>query len=260
MKILIFSDLHYFGGTEKVFNAKKKLVEYAEPMLKEISRIATYEKVDFVVNLGDIIQDTNDRSRDLSCLTLMYNKLKEFSCPVYSVLGNHDLKMMNSVDDVEGLIGQNLANFSMNLNNFHFVFLSPELRCELGTERGGSYKAQYIGNNTLEWLKNDLAENVLPTIVFTHFPVSEDQSIKDECMFMKDRKELKDILLASGRVKHVFTGHQHTPKVILEDGISYYIVGLPTASLLEDGVPIGVFRMLEINGNDIDITEHYIRI
>lgn len=255
MKILVFSDLHYFCGEEKMFNTKRKLVEYAEPMLYEFMRIAKDENFTLAVNLGDIIQDTNDKQKDLSALALMFGRLAEFPCPVYSVLGNHDLKMMDEIDEAASLIKQNDASFSMDLDSYHLVFLSPELRPELGTLRGGSYKTQYIGESTLVWLTEDLQKNSLPTFVFTHFPLAEDPRVQDECMFLKNRDAVKKILKESGHTKAVFVGHQHTPRFVEEDGIPYYIVGSPTVSLLEDGIPIGVFCTIEANGNEMTVTE-----
>ena len=68
MKILVFTDLHYYGGDNPIFNTAKKLVQYALPMLDELIKIAENENVDFVVNLGDIIQDTCDKEKDIECL------------------------------------------------------------------------------------------------------------------------------------------------------------------------------------------------
>ena len=260
MKILVFTDLHYFAGTEKLFNTKRKLVEYAEPMLDAFIQIAKREKVDLVVNLGDIIQDTNDKELDLSALSYMFGRLKEFSCPVYSVLGNHDLKMMDSIDEVEPLIEQNRATFSTDLGGFHLVFLSPELRPELGTARGGSYKTQHLGEKTLRWLSEDLKATSLPTLLFTHFPIADDPRVQDECMFMKDGAAVREILGEHDHVKAVLVGHQHTPRFVVEAGIPYYIIGSPTVSLLEDGIPIGVFRMIETKGDSFTVTERHAKL
>ena len=260
MKILVFTDIHYFGGKEKLFNTKRKLVEFAEPMLDALKDLSQKEEVSFAVNLGDLIQDTNDKALDLACLSLMFDRLKKFPCPVYSVLGNHDLRMMDSIEEVAPLIGQNPATFSMDAEGYHLVFLSPELRPELGTARGGSYKTQYIGKDTLAWLKEDLEKSDLPTFVFTHFPMAEDPRVQDECMFMKNSDDVKKILLDSGRVKAVFVGHQHTPRFVEEDGIPYYIVGSPTVSLFEDGIPIGVYRMIETEGDTFTATEQHIKL
>jgi alkaline phosphatase len=260
MKVLVFTDLHYYGGSQAYCISKKKLVQFAEPMLDEFKRISKEEKVDFVINLGDIIQDTNNKALDLDCLKYIFGRLQEFSCPVYSVLGNHDLKMMNSIDEVEPLIKQNPATFSMNCDGFHLVFLSPEVRPELGLLRGGIYKTQNLSEETLKWLEKDLEQNKLPTLVFTHFSLAEDPTIEDECMFLKNRDAVKDILLKSCQLKAVFVGHQHTPKFTQENGIPHYIIGSPTASLVEDGIPIGTYLMIETKGNDLIITDKVVRL
>jgi len=257
MKILVFTDLHYFGGDMIRFDSTKKLVQYAEPYLDRFIRIAKQEEIAFAVNLGDIIQDTNDKALDLACLSKMFRRLEEFPCPVYSVLGNHDLKMMDTVAEVEELIGQNRASFSMDQGGYHFVFLSPELHPELGTGRGGSYKTQHIGEDTLSWLSEDLKRNSLPTLIFTHFPLAEDARVQDECMFLKNRDDVKAILRASGCVKAVFVGHQHPPRFVEEDGIPYYIVGSPTTSPKGDGIPIGVYRMIEITDGEFSAEERF---
>ncbi len=260
MKILVFADLHYFGGERKGFNAKRKLVEYAEPMIEEFKRISAHENVSLVINLGDIIQDTNDKLLDLLCLSMMFKKLKEFPCPVYSVLGNHDLKMADSIEEVESLIEQNRASFSVDIDGYHLVFLSPELHPEFGTKRGGSYKTQYIGKNTLRWLEADLANTHLPVLLFTHFPLADDPRVEDECAFLKNRDEVKQILLKNGQIKAVFVGHQHTPRFLEEDGIPYYIIGSPTTSLHEDGVPLGVYCMIETKGEELTILQRFITL
>ena len=260
MKILVFADLHYFAGTEVKFDPKEKLVAFAEPMLEAFRRVAEEEEVTLAVNLGDIIQDTNDKAQDLACLSLMFDRLAAFPCPVYSVLGNHDLKMMDTVGEVECLMGQNPATFSRDLDGYHLVFLSPELHPELGLSRGGSYKTQYIGEDTLAWLREDLRKTALPTLLFMHFPIAEDDSLGDECLFLKNRDAVKQILRESGRVKAVFVAHQHTPRYRVEDGIPHYVIGSPTAASEVAGVPLGIFHMIEAEGDAFRVTDRYVRL
>lgn len=258
MKILVFADLHYFGGEEKLFNTERKLVEYAIPMLDEFIKLADSEDISLAVNLGDIIQDTNDKDRDLECLEFMFGRLKDFKCPCYSVLGNHDLKMMDSTDEVEKIMGYETSTYSVDSDGFHLVFLTTEVRPELGLLRGGSYKTQYLSKDSLEWLKNDLRKNQLPCLIFTHFPLAEDENVQDECMFMKNREDVKEIIKNDKNIKAVFSGHQHRPKILEEEGLKYYIVGSPTSSFKGDGIPVGVYRIIETGGNDIKVAEHHI--
>ena len=254
MKILVFSDLHYYAGDMEtaIFNKKRKLVRYALPMLDRLTEVANEEYLpDIVVNLGDIIQDTTEREGDLFALRFMYDRLKRINAPCYSVLGNHDLKMMDSIEEVEKIMGHK-SSYSLDYDGWHLVFLTNEVRAELGTERGGCYKTQYIGKATLEWLKADLDSSDLPSLVFTHFGVAEDSEITDGCMFMKNREDLKDILVSHGRVKAVFSGHQHIVRQHREGGIDYYVFGsMINSSGTED--PDGCYAVIETEAEKLAV-------
>lgn len=258
MKILVFADLHYYGGDVKNFNSERKLVEFAVPILNELIQTAQREQVCAVVNLGDIIQDAGNKESDIKSLEYMFGCLKEFKCPCYSVLGNHDLKMMDSLKDVEPIMGCDSSRYSVDIGGFHLVFLTTDVMPELGTARGGSYKTQNLSQQGLEWLKNDLENNNLPSLLFTHFPLVYDEAVRDECGYMKNREDVKEIIRADKNIRAVFSGHCHTPKVLEENGIKHYVVGSPTTSLKADGIPMGVYRIIETVGDDIITTEHRI--
>lgn len=260
MKILVFSDLHYFGGDAEKFHSDRKLVQYALPMLDAFIGVAEDEKVSLAVNLGDIIQDTGDKAQDLCCLSYMFRQLSRFPCPCHCVLGNHDMKMMDSIDEIEAVMNQKRTTYSIDCEGYHLVFLTTEILPEMGTGRGGSYKTRHLSQSALLWLSQDLAKNALPCFVFTHFPLVDDSRVPDECMYMSNRAEVREILCRDPNVKAVFVGHQHTPRVMEENGLTYYVVGSPTFSPTEDEIPIGVYRMIEADGNRIDIREHRVRL
>ena len=256
MKITVFGDLHYFAGdiSKAIFDTGKKPVRYALPALEKLTYLINNEyKSDLAVNLGDIIQDTVDRELDKAALKFAYGELKKINCPCVSVFGNHDLKMMDSVEEVEEILGES-GTRSFDLCGWHLVFLSPEVRGELGTARGGCYKAQYIADKTLSWLSDDLNKTALPTVIFTHFTVAEDESVTDECMFVKNRAELKDILIKSGKVKAVISGHLHQKRVIRENGIDYYVIPSMIADKSKEGRTIGSYINLESEGDELKIS------
>lgn len=256
MKITVFSDLHYFAGdiSKAIFDTEKKPIRYSLPTLKKLIGLINNEfKSDLAVNLGDIIQDTVDRELDKSALEFMYSALKDISCPCVSVFGNHDLKMMNSVEEVEEILGQKSTR-SLDLCGWHLVFLSPEVRAELGTGRGGCYKAQYISQKTLDWLSEDLKKNSLPTIVFTHYTVAEDPTVTDDCMFIKNRAELKAILEDCGNVKAVISGHLHEARVICENGIDYYVIPSMIADHSKDELTVGSYMNIETDEKELKVS------
>jgi len=258
MKILAFADIHYFAGDIEtaIFNRKIKLVEYALPLLDELTRYSNEEyKPDLCVNLGDVIQDTQKHDEDIEALKFMFSKLSLFDCPSYSVLGNHDLKMMDSTREVEALLGYEHSTYSLDTCGYHLVFLTTEVRPELGLARGGCYKTQYLSERDIEWLRSDLEKNTLPAIIFTHFALAEDESKPDECLFMKNREDVKKIIRGDRNILAVVSGHQHDTKTIVEDGVSYYLLGSMTGSHEVPGRPDGVYFEIELQDGALTITK-----
>ena len=258
MKLLIFGDLHYFGGDIRtaIFNTEKKQVRYALPMLEHVMAGCDAQ---VCVNLGDLIQDDRDKQRDLDCFAEVLGKLSGFSCPCYSILGNHELKMMDAITDMEAVLGHK-ATYSLDLQGYHLVFLSPEVRPELGTARGGCYKAQYLGDSTIRWLENDLAENKLPALVFTHYPLAEDETEEDPLMFMKDRAQVKEILKNDPNLLAVFSGHQHVAKAFVENGVRYFLTGALVPSPDESGTVCGEYMEVVVEGGSLTVTNQKIPV
>ena len=259
MRILIFADVHYYGGDMQtaIFSTTKKLVRYALPMLDTLREtVCTEFSPDICVNLGDIIQDTQSHDGDVQALAMMAERLRAFPCPCHSLLGNHDMKMMRSRREAESLLGLDSATFSLDRDGMHLVFLTTGLWPERGPERGGIIRSHEMTEEELAWLREDLAKNTLPVLVFTHYPLAEDASVTDPCMFMQNRAAVKAILASDPHVRAVFSGHQHRTKTIVEDGIPYFVLGSMTASPAENGSPDGVYLRVEANADTVRVTTH----
>ena len=254
MKILVFADLHYFGEGVPQFDTSEKLVQYAEPMLEELIKKANFYDVDFVVNMGDIIQDRNDKEKDIESLEYIYDRLKEFNRPCYSVLGNHDMKMMDSKKEVEDILGYE-TTYSFDRDGFHFVFLTTDINPEADYKRGGILRTFVMPESTLKWLERDLADNKLPCVIFTHYALPDDDSLEDECLFLKNRAEVKKVISVHDNIIAVFNGHQHVTKTYKENEITYHLIGSPTAPYPDKvGVPCGVYAIIEFDGKEINIS------
>ncbi len=258
MKLLIFGDLHYFGGDISTarFDPEKKQVRYALPMLEHVMKACD---ANVCVNLGDLIQDDYDKQRDLEVFARIHERLAHFPCPCHSILGNHELKMMDRIEDMEAMLGHK-ATYSLDLHGYHLVFLSPEVRPELGIRRGGCYKAQYLGERTIQWLADDLAKNRLPALVFTHYPLAEDETVEDPLMFMKDREEVKAILRRDSHVLAVFSGHQHVAKEFTEDGVRYFLTGALCPAPDESGNVCGESMEVTLSGSDLTAANRVIPV
>jgi len=269
-KIVIFSDLHY-APEVPINNGSKigrKLIKYSEPLLEKLTNKINNEiKPDLVLSLGDLIEDFNNHDKDIENLNYIWKELKKIKAPFYSCVGNHDMRSMLSREEVEKLMGYNHSTFSFNIDKLHIVILGTYINNKMGTAEGGIFKTQCISDEDIEWLKQDLAKNDLPTIVCLHFGVAEDDMKGNwwfetcpERALLGNRKELKEILKNNQNIIGVFSGHQHWTKKIVEDGISYYLTGSMTENINDDGIPDGVYFVVEFDGKKIDVIEKHIKL
>lgn len=268
LKIVFFSDLHYAPELpiNNGSNIKQKLIQYSEPMIeKVIKEINEKIKPDLVINLGDSIEDFNDKEKDLVNLKYVWKKYEKINAKFYSCVGNHDLRSMENREEVEEIFGYNHSTFSFNQNGLHVVVIGTFIDNEKGTEEGGIYKTQFISKEDINWLKNDLKENKMPTIVCLHFGVADDdmkgnywfESLPDTAL-LGNREELKQIIEKRGNVLGVFSGHQHWTKFITENNINYYILGSLTENINNDGVPDGVYFVVDFDGEKLNVkTDHF---
>lgn len=268
-KIVIFSDLHY-APELPVNNGSKidrKLIQYSEQILENLTEeINEKIKPDLVINLGDSVEDFNDKEKDIINLKYIWKAYKKLKPKFYSCIGNHDLRSMNKREEVEKIFGYDHSTFSFNHNGLHIVVLGTYVNNELGTAEGGIYKTQFISNEDVLWLENDLKTNNLPTIICLHFGVAEDdmkgnwwfESCPDTAL-LGNRKEIKQILESNRNILGVFSGHQHWTKFIKENNISYYVLGSLTENINNDGIPDGVYFTVEFDGKDISVETHHIR-
>lgn len=256
-KIVIFSDLHYMPEDRRT-GEDKKLTYYAEDILKKlINKVNNEIKPDFVVNLGDLIENIGDNTEDKSNYKYIYNKFNNFSCPVYSITGNHDLEIVDSREELEELIDYKNFTYSFDFNGFHFVFLS--------LDKNEKSETRSISNNDISWLKKDLDKNKLPCVIFNHFGIAEDVmknhwyfSDKSEEALLENRKEIKQIINNNTNILAVFSGHQHWTKKLVEEDINYYILGSMTENINNDFIPDGVYFIVDLDQNNIKVTEHHI--
>lgn len=268
-KLVVFSDIHYLDERpEKVdFNLSRKLTQYSiEVINKLIDKINT-DKPDISICLGDLIEDTFDHDKDIVNFTYIWGKLKNIQIPFYSVIGNHDLRTMNSRQELEKIMGYENATFSFDLKGYHFIILTTDIREDLGGNDGGIYKAQCMSQKEINWLKEDLAKNKLPCIIFTHFGLAEDRQIgnywfekKPEDGLMNNRQEVKEITKLDDNVIAIFNGHQHWTKQLIEDGKSYYVVGSLTDNTDMLGIPDGIYLEIELEDRNIKIKERHIKV
>ena len=263
LKICVFSDIHYIDEKPE-WKVNRKLVEYAEPLTdKIIDKVNNEIKPDICINLGDMIQSSKNKERDLENLKHIWKKLQGFNVPFYTLIGNHELKSVDSNEEIMEVLGYENATYGIEINGYHLLFIGTDVNKE-----DEKYKTQYVSDKDLAWIEEDLKVNSdKKIIVFSHFGIAEDE-MKGNFYYNKNpeggmivnREKLKEILHKHKNILSVFCGHQHWTKAIRENGVPYYMLGALTENMNWDGVPDGVYFDVDVNEEVVRVREEHLEL
>jgi 3',5'-cyclic AMP phosphodiesterase CpdA len=223
----IVTDLHF--GPEARWEGKlRKLTHQAGDLARAFVRRMNDEvRPDFVVNLGDDIEDES-RAADLARYGECQAILREATAPLVNVAGNHDVVHLNR-DDLERFWQRSgPLYYSFDARGWHFVVLHTIEKPDVEIR---------IPSVQMDWLREDLSREPrepaggAPVIIFMHHSASE-QSLDDSrwwpgrshVALVKERAELRRIFEQSGRVRAVFNGHLHWNHLDVIAGIPYVTV------------------------------------
>lgn len=262
MKFAIINDLHvgppnigYHKGIQR------KLSQFAERLMYQfIQEMNTVEHPDFVMVLGDMIEDIMEKNTDLQSFTRVTSLLSQLKMPLYYAVGNHDIRTI-SQQEIARMLGIERMNYSFELGGYHCVVLSFSLLGE-HTKNLADIRAA-VPPEQLTWLQSDLAQTKQPSIVFIHYGVAEDDMqgnfwFADQAhhAVLANREKVREILENSKKVKAVFSAHQHWNRMHIHNGIPYFV----TTSLIEnthnDGVASGAYTIVTLTNKDIVVEVH----
>lgn len=209
----LMTDLHYAdkapAGTRHYRETPEKLATVAE-------RFAN-EKLQFVVELGDLIDAADSVDVELNYLRTINRQFSEVHRDRHYVLGNHCVDMLRKAEFLDA-VEQPRSYYAFDRGGVHFVVLDACFRSD--GEPYGRRNAHWTDANVpaaeLEWLADDLQENRLPVVVLAHqrLDVANPHGVKNQAA-------VRQILETSGRVLAVFQGHSHQNDVRTIQGIHY---------------------------------------
>ena len=154
----IMADIQYADKETK----GKRFYRESDKNLKLAVQTLNGKKLDFIVQLGDIIDGNDSIAQTRIDLELILNVFNQFNFPRYHVVGNHCLTA-----------GEDYLNEKLALKQFYYDYVFP-------TAKGWRYivldgnDAGYgvLGDKQLEWLKLKLdssRRNGECVIIFNHF-------------------------------------------------------------------------------------------
>jgi alkaline phosphatase len=213
LRIGLITDLHH---ADKPAAGSR---HYRETLgkLEEAGQQFKQQSVDFVVELGDLIDAADSVDVELKYLQTVNREFSEVCGDRHYVLGNHCVDTLTKKEFL-GEVGQGKSYYSFDRGGMHFVVLDSCFRSD--GQPYGRKNFQWTDANLsvdeLEWLKADLNANEKPVIVFAHqrLDVKNNHGVKNQA-------KVRSILEASQNVIAVFQGHSHKNDLHQIGGIHY---------------------------------------
>lgn len=243
----LITDLH-FARKEKW---ETRYYEQSKQKLQDAITVFNDEKVDFLIELGDLKDQGTppDKVQTLSFLDEIENTLQTFNGPVYHVLGNHDMDSISKQDYLAHTRSWNDAKgktyYSFVRDKFKFIVLDGNFNEDSSDYNCGNFQwtKAMIPDDQKMWLQKELENSKYPVIIFVHQLLDAFSGIsRDVCILNAD--EIVQILERSKNVIAVFQGHHHYGHYSFKDGIHYFTMkGMIEGSLPENNS----FAVVEID-------------
>lgn len=226
----VITDIHHTNKpdtTERKYSAALVKAKY---FVKTMNR----ERVDFVIELGDLVDTLVDDKDPLQNLSDIESVFTSFKGPQYHVLGNHEFDNVRREDLLPRLrntgIPQGATYYSFDYNGIHCIVLDADYTVaephrpfdlQEANNTFWSWQDAWIPQDELDWLEDDLADSNLPTVVFAHQLFHRDNT---EDHTIKNADVVRGILESDGQVLAVFSGHDHRGEIAFRNGIHYLVL------------------------------------
>ncbi len=188
-------------------------------------------KIDKVIFGGDIGEATAHK--------YFFEKLQNHS--LHLILGNHD-KFETVKEHFVKVINKEELYYKIEDENYQYIFLDTSL--------------DELSKTQLKWLQNELSGKK-KLILFIHHPILDIETQVDKVYPLKNREELKSVLVNFKNNVTVFCGHYHMNDEQEFKNIKQYTTQSMSFQLeknakeiLVDNMNFG-YRIIDINNNTI---------
>ena len=200
---------------------------YRESTMKlaECAAVMNREKPDFLIELGDFKDLGPSKEETVGYLDKIEKVFSSFSGARYHVLGNHDFDALDKAEFLSHISnagqGKALPHYSFDVGGVKFVVLDACYNGKMEDYRPGNW--EWFDANVppaqIDWLAKELASATGPAVVFCHQCLDP---AADGKHLIKNAAAVRTVIEKSGKVKAVFTGHQHSGRIGEVNGITYY--------------------------------------
>ncbi len=238
LRIGLLTDLHYADKE----STKTRFYRETPAKLAEAVERFNAEALDFVVELGDLIDQAGTVEQEIAWLQAIEKVYAQLKAPRHYVLGNHCVTTLTKAEFAAHTAASKQTWYAFDAGGTHFIVLDACFRAD-----GAAYErhnAEWTDANIppeeLDWLRGDLSKTTLPAVILAH------QRLDDAGKHsVKNAAAVRALLEAAdgGKVIAVFQGHSHQNDLQQIAGIPYVTL----AALIEgSGAENNSYGILEV--------------
>jgi alkaline phosphatase len=180
---------------------------YRESLAKLTEGVSKFREaqVEFLVELGDLVDAAKDVRTERTWLKQAVNTLRQAGVEMHCVLGNHCVQTLTKTDFLTE-VGSKRSYYSFNRRGIHFVVLDACFRKDGVSYDSGNFdwKDTDIPREQQDWLRRDLERARGPSVVFVHQRLDT-----QDVHAVASAAAVREVLERSGKVIAVFQGHSH---------------------------------------------------
>ncbi len=194
--------------------------------LEETVQLFNQQNLDFAVHLGDVIQESGNRTTSITWLREMDEVFRQFHGPIHYAGGNHDFVDLSKNDFLAATSSTFRAHhYYFDRGGYRFVVVDANYRQDGTAYNQGNFHwtDTFLPQEQVGWLERTLERAKragLPVIVFAHQTFDE----TSQNHVIKNAAAVRDLFESKGNVAAVFYGHRHAGGYFHINGIHY--VGL----------------------------------
>lgn len=221
------TDLHYADlDPDRVPRGVVGRRFYRESRRKLDAAVAVFNArgLDFAIELGDFKDNTHGRERTLAHLEEIEAAFAKFRGPRYHVAGNHDFDCLSPEEFFSRVPNDGTVSktgyYSFVRGGVTFIVLNACFFSSMKPyDRRHVWHDANIPPEEMAWFARELSSAKGPVFVFCHQRLEDSAEPRH---IVKNAAAVRALMEGSGKVKGVFTGHQHMGGGRVVNGIPYY--------------------------------------
>jgi Icc protein len=239
LRLALVTDIHH--GEDKLTKRGANALELLDSFLS----FAGDWGADMIVELGDRISDVN-KETDFQLLSEVASRFEGLNTLHNHLHGNHDVAFLEESLNSKTFSQPN-SSFSVEMKGWRLIFWQADTFIPWP-------ETFQIQQSDLQWLESELQKSNIPTIIFTHVPISSG-SMQSNYWFQNNPEiggypnasEAREIIENSGHVVLCVSGHVHWNSLNQVNAIPHITLQSLTESFTSEGDAAGAWATLEIH-------------